>query len=114
MPHCIIEYTPNLPIDTTGLLQTAHQVMIDSGLFGVADIKTRAFVVNDYVLGASSVGEGNFIHIIIRLLDGRTIAQKQALTSNMAKTLRARLQNVPSITVDIIDMVRESYAKDVV
>lgn len=41
MPHCIIEYTPNLPIDTTELLQTAHQVMIDSGLFGVADIKTR-------------------------------------------------------------------------
>ena len=114
MPHCIIEYTPNLPMDTAELLQTAHQVMIDSGLFGVADIKTRAFVVNDYVLGASSVGEGNFIHIIIRLLDGRTIAQKQALTSNMAKTLRARLPNVPSITVDIIDMVRECYAKDVV
>ena len=95
MPHCIIEYTPNIPMDTAELLQTAHQVMIDSGLFGVADIKT-------------------LIHIIIRLLDGRTIAQKQALTSNMAKTLRARLPNVPSITVDIIDMVRECYAKDVV
>ena len=56
MPHCIIEYTPNLSMDTAELLQTAHQVMMDSGLFGVADIKTRAFVVNDYVLGASSVG----------------------------------------------------------
>ena len=42
------------------------------------------------------------------------MVQKQTLTSNMAKTLRARLPNVPSITVDIIDMVRESYAKDVV
>jgi 5-carboxymethyl-2-hydroxymuconate isomerase len=88
--------------------------MIDSGLFGTADIKTRATVVKDYVLGASTLNQGDFIHIIIRLLDGRTMAQKQTLTSNMAKTLRVRLPNLTSITVDIIDMVRESYAKDVI
>ena len=114
MPHCIIEYTPNTPIDTRELLQTAHQVMIDSGLFGVADIKTRAVLVNDFVLGASSVNEGDFVHVTVRLLDGRTMAQKQALTSSMVKTLRTRLPEVSCITTDIIDMVRDSYAKDVV
>lgn len=114
MPHCIVEYTPNIGIATAELLTTCHQVMVDSGLFGTADIKTRAYAVNDYILGASTLNQGEFIHIIIRLLDGRTMAQKQALTSSMAKALRTRLPKIPSITVDIIDIMRETYAKDVV
>ena len=114
MPHCIIEYTPNSAIAVSELVTTVHQVMIDSGLFDTAAIKTRAYAVNDYVLGASAPQQSDFIHIIIRLLDGRTMAQKQALTSSMAKTLRTHLPTVASITVDIVDMLRETYAKDVV
>ena len=45
MPHCCIEYTPNV-LDTlskTELLHTAHQTMLSSGLFGVSDVKPEIF-----------------------------------------------------------------------
>ena len=114
MPHCYIEYTADTGISTSELLSTAHTAMIASGLFGTNDIKTRANVVTDYIMGELEQNKGGFIHITIRLLSGRTIEQKQALTHDMAQALRARLPALPSITVDIIDIVRETYAKDVV
>lgn len=35
MPHCCIEYTPNVlaKMDKAELLHTAHQVMLSAGLF---------------------------------------------------------------------------------
>lgn len=115
MPHCCMEYTLGVleDISKTELLSTAHQVMLNSGLFGAADVKTRAYVTEDYILGEHPISHSNFIHIIIYLLSGRTTEQKYALTHSMAETLRSKLPNVPSITVDIRDMVRDTYAKKV-
>lgn len=115
MPHCIIEYTPRVvgTLPKNQLIQIAHHIMLDSGLFGVADVKTRAFVTEDYLLGNGQIGDGDFIHIIIRLLEGRTVEQKRTLTNDMASSLRQCLPALLSITVDIIDMVRATYAKDV-
>jgi len=115
MPHCCIEYTPNV-LDTlskTELLHTAHQTMLSCGLFGACDVKTRAHAVDDYVLGEHAPNQSGFIHIIIYLLSGRTTEQKQALTHHMAAALRAKLPDLSSITVDIRDMARDTYAKDV-
>lgn len=116
MPHCCIEYTPNVlnHLDTPELLQTAHEVMLSSGLFGAVDVKTRARVVDEYILGEQAMNQSGFIHIIIYLLSGRTVEQKHALTQSMAKALRAKLPELSSITVDIRDMARETYAKNVV
>ena len=116
MPHCCIEYTPNVlaQMDKAELLHTAHQVMLSAGLFGAADVKTRAHEVHDFILGEQAVGQSGFIHIIIYLLSGRTVEQKHALTHSMAQALRAKLPDLASITVDIRDMVRDTYAKDVV
>lgn len=116
MPHCCIEYTPNVlnQWDASELLQTAHGVMLSCGLFGAVDVKTRARVVDDYILGEQAMNQSGFIHIIIYLLSGRTVEQKQMLTQKMAQTLRAKLPDLSSITVDIRDMARETYAKNVV
>ena len=116
MPHCCIEYTPNVlgTMTKTELLQTAHQVMLNAGLFGAADVKTRAHEVSDFVLGEEVLNQSGFIHIIIYLLGGRTVEQKHALTHSMAQALRAKLPDLASITVDIRDMTRETYAKDVI
>ena len=115
MPHCCIEYTPNVlaKMDKAELLHTAHQVMLSAGLFGAADVKTRAHEVSDFILGEQPLQQSGFIHIIIYLLSGRTAEQKQALTHSMAQALLAKLPDLASITVDIRDMTRETYAKDV-
>ncbi len=115
MPHCCIEYTPNVlaQLNQTELLQTAHEVMLSAGLFGASDVKTRARAVEDYVLGEHAPSQSGFIHIIIYLLSGRSTEQKHALTHSMAHALRAKLPDLASITVDIRDMARDTYAKDV-
>lgn len=116
MPHCSIEYTPNVlaQMDQVELLHIAHEVMLNSGLFGAADVKTRAHKVHDFILGELPHGQSGFIHIIIYLLSGRTVEQKHALTLSMAQALRVKLPDLSSITVDIRDMARDTYAKDVV
>ena len=116
MPHCCIEYTPNVleVIGQDELLTTAHQAMIQSGLFGAIDVKTRATLVSDYILGELALRTSGFIHIKIYLLSGRTVEQKHGLTHAVAQALRVKLPQLPSITVDIIDMARDTYAKDVV
>ncbi len=113
MPHCRIEYTPNIGMTTPELVSLAHGVMLDCCLFGVSDVKTRASQVTDFILGSGTLGEGAFIHITIALLSGRTIEQKSGLTRAMAQAIRAQLPTLDSITVDIVDMARETYAKDV-
>ena len=115
MPHCCIEYTPNVveQLSVNELLQTAHGVMLSSGLFGAGDVKTRARAVEDYVLGEQAPNQNGFIHIIIYLLSGRTTEQKHALTHSMLTALRSNLPDLASITVDIRDMARDTYAKDI-
>lgn len=116
MPHCCIEYTPNVlaQMSKAELLKTAHEVMLSAGLFGAADVKTRAHEVSDFILGGQAINQSGFVHIIIYLLNGRRMEQKHALTHSMAAALRARLPDLPSITVDIRDMARDTYAKNVV
>ena len=115
MPHCIIEHTQGVlnALPKVDLLKTAHQVMLDSMLFGAKDIKTRALPTHDYIMGEYAINEGDYVHIVIYLLDGRTVEQKQTLTHAMGKALREKLPSVASISVNIIDMVRVTYAKDV-
>ena len=115
MPHCCIQYKQKKleQMKKNELLQTANEVMLSAGLFGASDVKTRARAVEDYVLGEHAPSQSGFIHIIIYLLSGRSTEQKHALTHSMAHALRAKLPDLASITVDIRDMARDTYAKDV-
>ena len=114
MPHAIIEYSQNLHADIAAreITRVVHGVMGDSGLFHLADIKTRAYAAADFQVGEMGT-DGSFVHITVALLEGRTVAQKQALSIALRDALAAAMDSVGQISIDIRDMMRETYNKHV-
>jgi 5-carboxymethyl-2-hydroxymuconate isomerase len=110
MPHIIVEYPEQLVNYTQvgAMLQTIHQSIADSGLFKADQIRTRAHAFRKFT---NAGGSEPYIHIQARIKAGRDVDNKKQLGDVILKGLSAL--NIPAsvITVEIIDMERESYGK---
>ena len=110
MPHIIVEYSEELfeDIEITPVLETIHHSIVDSGLFEESHIKTRAYPFKEF----TNAGERNpYIHIQARIKSGRDASNKKALSEGILAGLKTLNIQASVITVEIIDMDRESYAK---
>ncbi len=109
MPHCIIEYSQKLEssLDIKALVQCVHSSTLASGLFSEQAIKSRAIAYEHYQTGGS---DGPFIHITIRLFDGRTGEQKAALSRAVLDDVIGQMKDVGSVTVEIVDIDKASYS----
>ena len=110
MPHLIIEYVEHLADEEKlpAMIDAVHAAAKSSGLFDERDIKTRLIPLTHYRAGAA--GE-SFIHVELRLLDGRNAAQKKQLAEGVLKAVLEQGWNPDQASVEIVDMERESYAK---
>ena len=110
MPHIIVEYAEQIVNYTQvdAVLQTIHRSIADSGLFKADQIKTRAYSFKKFT---NAGGSEPYIHIQARIKSGRDVGNKKRLGDVILKGLSAL--NIPAsvITVEIIDMERESYGK---
>lgn len=110
MPHIIVEYAEQLAgdaeVDT--MLQAVHHAVADSGLFEASHIKTRAYPFREFT---NAGGNAPYIHVQARIKSGRPADNKKQLGETILSGLRTL--NIPAsvITVEIIDMDRDSYAK---
>ncbi len=113
MPHAIIEHSSNLHAGegASSLCEVVHQTMIASGLFNANDVKTRIQSASDFRVGVKGAF-GNFVHVSVYLLEGRTQEQKQALTHAIFDALSTQYhQPIEQLSVDIRDMMRDTYRK---
>ncbi len=113
MPHCILEYSQNLeqevpPVD---MLEAIKEACITSNLFSVEDIKLRSVPYKSFMTAGQ---EDAFIHVMLRVLSGRTPEQKKHLSHLILEALiKFSLKDV-SFSVEVCDMDRDTYAKKVV
>jgi len=110
MPHLIIEYAQDLSIDDQIpiLLDVVHQASTETGLFVESHIKIRAIPIRFY----RTCGEKNtFIHAQLRIKEGRSSAQKKILSTAVLTAIQSMGWSVDVITVEVVDMDSESYAK---
>ena len=108
MPHCIIEHSPNISPD--GLMHAVFNGALHSQFFlpDGADIKVRAMAYSNFKLGD---GKASFVHVVVKILAGRTDEQKQRLSQEIIKKLSGLGHQDISITVEVVDMERQSYQK---
>ena len=108
MPHYIIEHSPNIPPE--GLIHAVFNGALHSQLFlpNGADIKVRAIAYQNFKLGDSKT---SFVHVVVKILAGRTDEQKQRLSQEIIKKLSDLGHQDISITVEVVDMERQSYQK---
>ncbi len=111
MPHCIVEHSPC--VEAKELNQKVFLGALESGLFAPdgSDIKVRSIVYENYQTG--EVKE-DFIHVGLRILSGRSDADKLSLSQSVLTQLESLNLSKASLTVEITDMDRDSYSKKIV
>lgn len=111
MPHCVIEHAKD--VSPEPVLKAVFDGALASNLFaeGGKDIKVRAIPVEHFVTGGE---EKCFVHVALKILSGRTLGQKQALSNEVLNHLKALSLSDISLTVEVVDIDRESYAKKIV
>ena len=110
MPHIIIEYAENIEddIQIDSILMTIHQSIAESGLFKANQIKSRAYPFKEFT---NAGGKETYIHIQARIKSGRDSDNKKQLGEVVLAGLSSL--NIPAsvVTIEIIDMDRDSYSK---
>lgn len=110
MPHLIIEYAAPLKqeIDIQELVDATFDAAKASDLFGTKAIKVRAIPIDAFNTGGTNQA---FIHVNIKLLPGRTMEQKKALSERVLANLTANVKEDVAISVEINDLDADSYTK---
>jgi len=114
MPHAIIEYSDNLnpAVQDQQLLALVHQTLIESGLLAPENLKTRLWPVAQFKVGLmNAADQPSFMHVKIYLLEGRTMQQKQDLSDVLLAAISKTMPQISQLTVDIREMVKETYRK---
>ncbi|WP_372834076.1 5-carboxymethyl-2-hydroxymuconate Delta-isomerase [Pontibacterium sp.] len=110
MPHCIVEFSVELEdvLTPAMLMEAVYDGALGSGLFEGPDIKTRLVAYTHYQVGDE---QKPFVHMSAKILSGRSSEQKQMLAQSILDKMRVlALANI-SLTVEVLDMDRSSYAK---
>lgn len=114
MPQLILDYTTGITLDVPRTLQALHEVLMESGQFATADIKSRARLHEHWLTGLTA-GEGPFVHLQLLVLDGRDQATRDALSQALLPVLQAHCHGPQGtqLCVEVREMVRSSYSKAV-
>lgn len=112
MPHCIIEYSSSLEakVDPQQLISATFDGTEASGLFDAKDIKVRAIPFSHHFSGGA---EADFIHVTAKIMLGRSVEQRQQLSSAVLRHLADLGLESISLTVEVIEIETPSYAKQV-
>jgi len=110
MPHIVIEYAAPLEqeVDIQALVEAAFAGAEASTLFDPAAIKARAHAVDAYWTGGD---KQPFVHITVKLLPGRTNAQKKALSASVFDAVAAMLKPDIALSVEVNDLDADVYTK---
>lgn len=110
MPHLVIEFSTGQASDAQveAMLDAVHRSAAGTDLFDESHIRVRAYPVAYSRTGGK---HDHFIHCQCRIHTGRDDAQKSRLSEAVLTALKDQQWPARSITVEIIDMDRATYAK---
>ncbi len=120
MPHIIVEHSSDISEkNIADFLPKIQQEMekIQGGNFSVEACNSRTLSFKNYFIGAKNQEKSAFLHITIKILAGRSLEIKQELAQKIAKITGdfLKLQNITkdrtNLSVDIVDMEKETYQK---
>jgi 5-carboxymethyl-2-hydroxymuconate isomerase len=99
MPHIMVEYSRNLEpgVDVPTLIKALHRTVVQSGLFELAAVRTRALPRDIYLI-ADGASQNVFLHITARIRAGRTAEDRKSLGNSLLLTAKEATASLPSST----------------
>ncbi len=117
MPHLTLEYSGNVPDppDIQGILREIHRVLQETAGIKIENCKSRGRVAEKYLV-ANGESTRAFVHLDVRILEGRSGELKRELGYQLLETLREHFSSAEAAldlqtTVEIRDIERASYFK---
>lgn len=132
MPHLTLEYSANLAtlaptFNPAAALAAINRAAFASGLFGEADIKSRALACEQFCIGVEAAPRA-FAHLRVALLSGRSGEERRQLAAQLLAALKTTVNGENGqnsgpagapisgseiqLSVETCDLDRPSYAKD--
>jgi len=117
MPHLRLEYTANVPqkVDFDALFSELHHTLANVGGASLGNCKGRAFRLDDYFVADGQAAVA-FVHLDVRVLEGRSDEWKQTVGAALMNVLKAHY--TPSgvgpavqLTLEIQDIHKSAYFK---
>jgi 5-carboxymethyl-2-hydroxymuconate isomerase len=111
MPHFIIDCSESILslANPDELMRTVYAAAESTGLFapsGVGGIKVR---LRPFKYFTNVDGRVHFVHVFANIMEGRTRAQKQALSEKVVRALRELLPAVEIISMNVRDFEKATY-----
>ena len=117
MPHLTIEFSSNLSAAITpALLCAVNRALLGTGQFEEADIKSRALPFGCFAVGTKDSPRG-FVAARLAMLSGRSAEVKRDTANALLAVLEAVItagELELQISVEILDIDRDSYAKTLI
>jgi 5-carboxymethyl-2-hydroxymuconate isomerase len=116
MPQISIEYSPTIAatFDARRFASEVHTLLVAIVETELASCKTRLVELGDVVIGDGSDANA-MIHVDVRILSGRTPAQKRQLGEAVMAALAAAVAKPEGLdlqfTVEVRDLDRDNYHK---
>ena len=110
MPHLIIDCSSDVleVYAPERIMAVVHGAAKASNLFAPENIKVRIqpYPASHWYQGDT---EGSFMHVFGHIMGGRTPAQKKMLSESVMKALKELCQEVPIISMNVIDFDPSTY-----
>ncbi|MGI9666395.1 MAG: 5-carboxymethyl-2-hydroxymuconate Delta-isomerase [Acidimicrobiia bacterium] len=117
MPHVTLDHSEDLDsvADTRRVFERIHRILVDVAGAGPSNVKSRKLVSTDSFVGSGDPTNA-FIHLDVRLMEGRSETTKRDVSTACLAVLVEEYQVESSprniqVTVDVTDLDRETYAK---
>lgn len=89
MAHFVLEYSANISADILNLqslFAQLHQAAMDTGIFPLKGIRSRAYPCHDYRM-ADGNPEHMFVHLTVLLGAGRSLEERELAAKSFFKVL---------------------------
>lgn len=110
MPHLIVEYSANLErdVDIPRLVAAVHAAALETGVFPIGGIRTRAERREVYAV-ADSHADNGFVHVQARIGKGRTPEVRQKAAEHIFAVVKAETAKVFAsrplgLTLEIVEI----------
>ena len=118
MPQILFEYTSNVDkgVEFKPLILDIHKSLVSHCSVSIENCKTRVHCLDEYLIGSGN-SENKFIHIEIKLYEGRSqkilSALGESLIEMVTKFWTKKTEASPiDITVHIVDINKSRYYKN--
>lgn len=116
MPHFTLEHSANLDVDAMACLRAVNAALVATGHFKAIDIKSRAYRAEHFLVGTDPAPHA-FVAGRLAVLPGRSDEVKAAISAAVLQALLGALPRADAVhrqvSVEIVDLHRASYAKQV-